>query len=34
LPIVQRLVELQGGRCGYEAEPTAGGRFFFTLRAG
>ncbi len=31
LPIVHRLVELQGGRCGYEAEPAPGGTFFFTL---
>ncbi len=31
LPIVQRLVELQGGRCGYDAEPAPGGSFFFTL---
>jgi signal transduction histidine kinase len=30
LSIVQRLVELQGGGCGYEP---AGGRFYFTLPA-
>jgi signal transduction histidine kinase len=29
LSIVQRLVELQGGKCGYE--PIAGGSFFFFL---
>jgi len=29
LPIVQRLVELQGGRCGYEPSPTGGACFFF-----
>jgi signal transduction histidine kinase len=33
LPIVQRLVELQGGRCGYESLPSGGARFFFTLPA-
>lgn len=32
LPIVQRLVELQGGRCGYDPQPPPGGSFFFTLR--
>lgn len=32
LPIVQRLVELQGGRSGYELQPAPGGSFFFTLR--
>lgn len=32
LPIVQRLVELQGGHCGYDPEPAPGGSFFFTLR--
>jgi signal transduction histidine kinase len=32
LPIVQRLVELQGGRCGFDPEPAPGGTFFFTLR--
>jgi signal transduction histidine kinase len=31
LPIVQRLVELQDGTCGYEARPGGGARFFFTL---
>jgi len=31
LPIVQRLVELQGGRCGQEPRPEGGVRFFFTL---
>ena len=31
LPIVRRLVELQGGRCGYDPEPAPGGEFFFTL---
>ncbi len=33
LPIVHRLIALQGGRCGYEAEPAPGGTFFFTLPA-
>jgi signal transduction histidine kinase len=33
LPIVQRLVELMGGRCGYEPEPSGGSRFLFTLPA-
>ncbi len=33
LSIVQRLVELQGGNCGYEALPAGGSRFFFTLPA-
>lgn len=33
LSIVHRLVELQGGRCGYAAEPAPGGTFFFTLPA-
>jgi signal transduction histidine kinase len=33
LSIVQRLVELQGGNCGYEALPGGGSRFFFTLPA-
>jgi signal transduction histidine kinase len=33
LPIVQRLVELQDGTCGYEALPGGGARFFFTLPA-
>ncbi|HEY5297352.1 MAG TPA: HAMP domain-containing sensor histidine kinase [Verrucomicrobiae bacterium] len=32
LPIVQRLMELQGGDCGYE-RATGGGRFYFTLPA-
>jgi signal transduction histidine kinase len=32
LPIVHRLVELQGGRCGYDPSPAPGGTFFFTLR--
>lgn len=31
LSIVQRLVELQRGDCGYEAEPAPGGTFFFVL---
>jgi signal transduction histidine kinase len=31
LSIVQRLVELQGGRCGYESPPGGGALFFFTL---
>jgi len=31
LSVVQRLVELQGGDCGYEANPGGGARFFFTL---
>lgn len=31
LSVVQRLVELQGGGCGYEANPQGGARFFFTL---
>lgn len=31
LSIVRRLVELQGGRCGYEPAPAPGGTFFFTL---
>lgn len=33
LPIVRRLVELQGGHCGYEVEPLPGGTFHFTLPA-
>ena len=33
LPIVQRLVEMQGGRCGYEARKEGGPLFFFTLPA-
>jgi signal transduction histidine kinase len=31
LSIVQRLVELQGGTCGYETPEQGGARFFFTL---
>ncbi len=31
LSVVQRLVELQGGDCGYEVNPKVGARFFFTL---
>lgn len=31
LSVVQRLVELQGGDCGYEANPQGGAWFFFTL---
>jgi signal transduction histidine kinase len=31
LAMVQRLVELQGGRCGYEPRSGGGARFFFTL---
>ena len=31
LSVVRRLVELQGGDCGYEANPKGGARFFFTL---
>jgi signal transduction histidine kinase len=31
LSVVQRLVDLQGGDCGYEANPKGGARFFFTL---
>jgi K+-sensing histidine kinase KdpD len=34
LPIAQRLVELQGGRCGYEPIPEGGSRFFFVLPMG
>ena len=33
LPIVRRLVELQGGSCGYEPVPGGGAHFFFTLAA-
>ena len=33
LPIIRRLIELQGGRCGYEPESASGGYFFFTLPA-
>jgi signal transduction histidine kinase len=33
LSVVQRLVELQGGVCGYEPRPTGGAHFFFTLPA-
>lgn len=31
LSIVQRLVELQAGHCGYELNETGGSRFYFTL---
>ncbi len=31
LSIVQRLVEMQGGSCGYEPSSEGGSRFFFTL---
>lgn len=31
LPLVQRLVELQGGYCGYEPYKDGGSKFFFTL---
>ena len=34
LSIVQRLMELQGGNCGYERVATGGSLFFFTLPAG
>lgn len=33
LPIVQRLVELQGGTTGYDPQPAPGGTFYFTLRS-
>lgn len=33
LSVVQRLVELQDGDCGHEANPTGGAWFFFTLPA-
>jgi signal transduction histidine kinase len=33
LSVVQRLVELQGGHCGYEPKPKGEARFFFTLPA-
>jgi K+-sensing histidine kinase KdpD len=33
LSVVQRLVELQDGVCGYEPNPKGGARFFFTLPA-
>jgi len=33
LSIVRRLVELQGGGCGYEPPVAGGARFFFTLPA-
>lgn len=33
LPIVQRLVALQGGRCGYERLDDGSSRFYFTLPA-
>lgn len=32
LPIARRLVELQGGRCGYAAVDGGGSEFWFTLR--
>jgi K+-sensing histidine kinase KdpD len=31
LPIIHRLTELQGGRCGYEAPADGGAEFFFTV---
>jgi K+-sensing histidine kinase KdpD len=31
LTVVQRLIELQGGRCGYEPYEDGGSKFFFTL---
>jgi signal transduction histidine kinase len=31
LPIMERLVSLQGGQCGYEQTPDGGACFFFTL---
>jgi signal transduction histidine kinase len=31
LSVVQRLVDLQGGSCGYEPNPTGGACFFFML---
>jgi signal transduction histidine kinase len=34
LSIVQRLMELQDGRCGYQAVPEGGSFFYFTLPAG
>ena len=34
LAIVQRLVQLQGGRCGYEAQGSGGSLFYFTLPMG
>lgn len=33
LPIMHRLVEAQGGRCGYERLTGSGGTFYFTLPA-
>ncbi|MDB6169636.1 MAG: hypothetical protein JWM88_2500 [Verrucomicrobia bacterium] len=33
LPIIQRLVQLQGGRCGYQPGTAPGAGFFFTLPA-
>lgn len=33
LPIVRRLVELEGGRCGYEELPEGGSVFYFVLPA-
>jgi signal transduction histidine kinase len=31
LSVVQRLVDLQGGRCGYQSTPAGGSCFYFTL---
>ena len=31
LPIIERMVRLQGGLCGYESLPGGGSCFFFTL---
>jgi signal transduction histidine kinase len=31
LSIAQRLVDLQGGRCGYDPAPGGGSTFYFTL---
>ena len=31
LPVVERMVNLQGGQCGYESPPQGGSCFFFTL---
>ena len=33
LPIVQRLIQLLGGTCGYEPQEAGGSRFYFTLPA-
>jgi signal transduction histidine kinase len=33
LSVVQRLVDLQGGNCGYEPNPKGGACFYFTLPA-